>query len=1294
MLDNQTKENNQSEHGEGAWRRPPMAMPLTSSSSSSSSSTSSQLVHASAACHLGITGASPQSLSLYGGMGSSVNTANLRPWTEQEIAEFKAQMWGDMDWNGNSSSAPTTWDENISLALQENELHDLFEGEVTTEAPEPGLLPLPFLSSLGGPVSLSSSSSSQRLNDTGHWWMAVKDNRMLRGRKTQENASSSSDGQEKLGITSRFGRVREGVDRWHHPDGSVRSRLQERISAEQAQEASSGVSTSLTSPPDQANRAEPVGVDGKEVVKAPEDKSRNNLTAAHGAAEGGAESSTTVGDDSSGTAADAEDEASSSSESTWSPGFYRYGEWQPRERTPQELRQHLGGRGAQRTQRRQERLNEYFRGLWRPAWLVNYRRERDARRAAGLPKVQEDEETAEHTEQQPAEDLPADEDGETEDAATDPTEPPNPDWTHTGWHSRWWDTRDASWDAPSTYEWDASWTSSWSGWIGATCSSSSSSTWNWQADTEDSVQQNWTGVTTWATQSQEELEEEQQGSGSSWEPLGMTTSSSTTSVGAGDGSWRPRSTTSTSTSKPPSHVLTMGSEQNPERPPLGFGAHDCASELAGATEGEGQAMAPVNSPFPHAWGRDVWTLTLTSSTTTQGPEDLPNHGLFPAVRPARLRLDGDETGLMRITNSEIALLQEGGAGRQHIRRVTDLLELLDAEQVRGTGAEARWSLARLLQRVADAQETIEVTMRILRRRLRARGVLPIQRVPRQETERWRRFMWSRQFAGVFRDCLEMNIMTPLQPGESDGIVGASSSSSDEHQGARDRAEDGSSPPTTTRARSRSRSRASSSWQDPDCDSEFAFNSEGEIVHVPDGDPSQQSGPPPPLPANFVSLEPVGIWREPVEDTNNTAGDPDDQAAASTSVSAEMRVETTPMGLGGSELVAETTTTSTGASSRSSTGRVTTTTTSLASPSLTYVGCLVGLSSSSHLYPRGRLTTLSPWSSSFLGTSCQSNWSWRNTEINGWTISTSSSTTSTTTSLPGMMRELAGMVMFNWTLSVFNSSTTSTTTSSTVELEGLTWPADIVRDAVNTNLIHGGTTDVVQFVHLMLARQRRLRHMDRLIGDAVTEALNWLQVPLQSEAMNAATYDTRVWQVITHEARFGSGPSETSPSQVVSAPSVLLQPGFPSSLWEMRNALPGTPNQTLHGYRRRAWRQATGRLFREAGREPPVGIWPLEEDMDLFLVQRREEEGVPNWPDGVPRPAHPVRNQPGRDAGVGRRRLRQLRPRPRWSPQSWSPRRRRGPGRRGSVRRGSVRRLHEGHRVQQTRERSRSRDAES
>ena len=83
----------------------------------------------------------------------------------------------------------------------------------------------------------------------------------------------------------------------------------------------------------------------------------------------GAEESTTAGDDCNGAVADTENGTSSSSESTQSVGFYRHGEWQPRERTPLEQRLHTGGRGLQRTRRRQERMDNY---LWRPAWLENY----------------------------------------------------------------------------------------------------------------------------------------------------------------------------------------------------------------------------------------------------------------------------------------------------------------------------------------------------------------------------------------------------------------------------------------------------------------------------------------------------------------------------------------------------------------------------------------------------------------------------------------------------------------------------------------------------------------------------------------------------------------------------------------------------------------------------------------------------------------------------------------------------------------------------------------------------------
>ena len=87
-------------------------------------------------------------------------------------------------------------------------------------------------------------------------------------------------------------------------------------------------------------------------------------------------------------------------------------------------------------------------------------------------------------------------------------------------------------------------------------------------------------------------------------------------------------------------------------------------------------------------------MTLTSEYYDRGPEplQLPNNGLFPEVRPARIPFDGNETGLMRITKSEIALLQESGASRQHIRGVVDLLATLDAEQLQESGPKpvGRW----------------------------------------------------------------------------------------------------------------------------------------------------------------------------------------------------------------------------------------------------------------------------------------------------------------------------------------------------------------------------------------------------------------------------------------------------------------------------------------------------------------------------------------------------------------------------------------------------------------------------
>ena len=182
--------------------------------------------------------------------------------------------------------------------------------------------------------------------------------------------------------------------------------------------------------------------------------------------------STTAGEDSSGTAADTEN----ASETVWQPGFFRHGEWQPRERTRQELRQHLGGRGQQRSKRRQERMEAYFQGLWRPAWLENYRRERERRNAGGLPQVQEDDEQID----EPVEPVTRRAQDEGSDPANTTTEGWNP-------HPVVRDEEDT---------WKGEWSWSWNSW---------QSTWQWQqpnssghSDMNTPWQQTWDGVTTWA----------------------------------------------------------------------------------------------------------------------------------------------------------------------------------------------------------------------------------------------------------------------------------------------------------------------------------------------------------------------------------------------------------------------------------------------------------------------------------------------------------------------------------------------------------------------------------------------------------------------------------------------------------------------------------------------------------------------------------------------------------------------------------------------------------------------------
>ena len=175
-------------------------------------------------------------------------------------------------------------------------------------------------------------------------------------------------------------KYREGVDRWHHRDGTVRNRRRERLAAENDEDLGDVVQG-------RQNNAE--GRTDQEHNETDKDALNYDTAMETDEVTKAEEASTTAGEDTSGSMADTEEGTSSSSESSQGVGFYRYGEWQARERTPQEQRFTQEVVVNNEVDADKNAWTNYFKGLWRPAWLVKYQIERDQRRAAGLPQVRE-----------------------------------------------------------------------------------------------------------------------------------------------------------------------------------------------------------------------------------------------------------------------------------------------------------------------------------------------------------------------------------------------------------------------------------------------------------------------------------------------------------------------------------------------------------------------------------------------------------------------------------------------------------------------------------------------------------------------------------------------------------------------------------------------------------------------------------------------------------------------------------------------------------------------------------------
>ena len=268
------------------------------------------------------------------------------------------------------------WDEEVCLGLQEEEIASWQaaghgEEEAAYLAPIPENLPLPIF-------GVSETLPETEAGPQGDWLEALQDARSLRGKAREEHgrpphgrdpstltspscsSRSPPTSDTQAGVTQRGSKTRVGVDRWHHPDGSIRNRRQEqlRLSNQPAPSSSS---------PMAGDHATVDATASKEEAKP---KNCSSLAGENTTTAG--ETVTTVNNSSTTGADDAQAGPSSNSSASSSVGFWAHGVWHPRERTPAEQKQHRGGMGPQRTQRKLDRMNAYWAGKWKPAWLVKY----------------------------------------------------------------------------------------------------------------------------------------------------------------------------------------------------------------------------------------------------------------------------------------------------------------------------------------------------------------------------------------------------------------------------------------------------------------------------------------------------------------------------------------------------------------------------------------------------------------------------------------------------------------------------------------------------------------------------------------------------------------------------------------------------------------------------------------------------------------------------------------------------------------------------------------------------------
>ncbi|CAE7941614.1 adkA [Symbiodinium sp. KB8] len=185
------------------------------------------------------------------------------------------------------------------------------------------------------------------------------------------------------------------------------------------------------------------------------------------------------------------------------------------------------------------------------------------------------------------------------------------------------------------------------------------------------------------------------------------------------------------------------------------------------------------------------------------------------------------------------------------------------------------------------------------------------------------------------------------------------------------------------------------------------------------------------------------------------------------------------------------------------------------------------------------------------------------------------------------------------------TSTSTTSTTTVEAR-----QEVVRDVVGREILMGGEADLVEVLHRLLARARLLLRYQQNLALAIEEALGWFQTPPAAVPFNAATMETQIWRTVSQAASSESDAELMGQGAAnASAPVVLLQPGFPSSVAQLTEALPGMPLSTIAGLRRRAWRVNADNVVGAANPGEQSGTTEVA-DCDLYLLQTDPSTLVP------------------------------------------------------------------------------------